>query len=114
MLRKDAEKHKRETREKHMDLALDTVSSREEQHKTLSEGEAIIFKLPEYASKKEKNATFYSPPFYTSSGGYKMCINVDANGYGAGAGTHVSVFTKLVIMMINYTGPSWKLSHMNY
>ena len=34
-LRKDAEKHKRETQEKHMELALDTVSSREEQHKTL-------------------------------------------------------------------------------
>ena len=96
MLRKDAEKHKREAREKHMDLALDTVSSREEQHKTLSEGEAIIFKLPGYASKKEKNGIFYSPPFYTSSGGYKMCFRVDANGNGDGAGTHVSVFTKLL------------------
>ena len=55
MPRKDAEKHKTEAREKHMDLALDTVSSREEQHKTLSEGETIVLKLPGYASKKEKN-----------------------------------------------------------
>ena len=94
MLRKDAEKHKREAREKHMDLALDTVSSREEQHKTLSEGEAIVFKLPGYASKKEKNEIFYSPPFYTSSAGYKMCIRIDANGFGDGKGTHVSVFTE--------------------
>ena len=96
MLRKDAEKHKREAREKHMDLALDTVSSREEQHKTLSEGEAMVFKLPGYASKKEKNEIFYSPPFYTSSGGYKMCIRVDANGSGDGKGTHVSVYTELL------------------
>ena len=96
MLRKDAEKHRTEAREKHMDLALDTVTSREEQHKTLSEGEVVVFKLPGYASKKEKNEEFYSKPFYTSPGGYKMCINVDANGYGAGAGTHVSVFTKLL------------------
>ena len=96
MLREDAEKHKREARERHMDLALDTVSLREEQHKTLSEGEAMVFKLPGYASKKEKNARFYSPLFYTSSGGYKMCIRVDANGYGDGKGTHVSVFTKLL------------------
>ena len=96
MLRKDVEKHKREAREKHMDLALDTVSSREEQHKTLSEGESIVFKLPEYASKKEKNESFLSAPFYTGSGGYKMCIRVDANGVRDGAGTHVPVFTKLL------------------
>ncbi len=95
MMRKDVEKHKREAREKHLDLALDTVSSREEQHKTLSEGEALVFKLPGYASKKEKNETFYSTPFYTHHGGYKLCINVDANGCGDGAGTHVSVFTEI-------------------
>ena len=94
ILRKDAEKQKREAREKHMDLALDTVSSREEQHKTLSEGEAIVFKLPGYTSKKEKNEMFYSKLFYTSSGGYKMCIRVDVSGYAAGKGTHVSVFTE--------------------
>ena len=96
MLRKDAEKHKREAREKHMELALDTVSSREEQHKTLSEGEALVFKLPGYDSKKEKDEIFHTPPFYTSSAGYKMRIHIDANGCGAGAGTHVSVFTKLL------------------
>ncbi len=95
MMRKDVEKHKREAREKHLDLALDTVSSREEQHKTLSEGEALVFKLPGYASKKEDNETFYSTQFYTHPGGYKLCINVDANGCGEGAGTHVSVFTDI-------------------
>ena len=96
MLRKDVEKHKREAREKHMDLALDTVSSREEQHKTLSKEEAIVFKLPGYASKKEKNERFYSPPFYTSSCGYRMCIGVDANGAGDGVGTHIAVSTEVL------------------
>ena len=96
MLRKDAEKHKREAREKHTDLALDTVSSREEQHKTLSEGEAIVFKLPGYASNKEKNEKFKSTPFYTNPGGYKMCIRVYPNGLGAGQGTHVSFFCEQV------------------
>ncbi len=90
MMRKDVEKHKREAKEKHLDLALDIVSSREEQHKTLSEGEALVFKLAGYASKKEKNETFYSTPFYTHPGGYKLCINVDASGNGEGAGTHVN------------------------
>ncbi len=95
MMRKDVEKHKREAREKHLDLSLDTVSSREEQHKTLSEGEALVFKLPGYASKKEEDETFYSTPIYTHSGGYKYSIRIDANGCGDGAGTHVSVFTKI-------------------
>ena len=81
--------------EQHKTLS-DTVNLLEEQLKTLSEGDAIVFELPGYASKKENNETFYSTPFYTHPGGYKMCINVDANGYGEGEGTHVSVFTVLL------------------
>ena len=96
MLRKDREKHEKEDREKHMDLSLATVKSLSEQHKTLSEGEAVIFQLPEYASKKEKNERFYSTPFYTHPGGYKMYVRVDTNGNGDGKGTHVSLFTELL------------------
>ena len=39
---------------------------------------------------------WYSPPFYTHPRGYKMCLNVDANGDGDGKGTHVSVFACLM------------------
>ena len=39
---------------------------------------------------------FYSKPFYTSPRGYKMFIKVDVNECGAGNGTHVSVFTKIL------------------
>ena len=39
---------------------------------------------------------WYSPPFFTHPHGYKMCLNVDANGYGDGKGSHVSV---VVFMM---------------
>ena len=43
--------------------------------------------------KHNNNADeFYSPPFYTSLTGYKMCIRVDANGFGNYKGTYVSVF----------------------
>ena len=45
--------------------------------------------------KRSKHA-FYSPGFYTSHGGYKMCIRVDANGYDDGKGTHVSVYAYLM------------------
>ena len=39
---------------------------------------------------------WYSRPFYTHPQGYKMCLRVDANGYGKGKGTHVSVFAYLM------------------
>ena len=96
MLRKDIVKHQENEDKGHLHLVFKTVVAREEQHKTLSEGEAVVFQLPGYASKKEKNETFYSTPFYTHPGGYKMCINVDANGYGIGKGTHVSVCTTIL------------------
>ena len=96
MLRKEREKHEKEDREKHVDLSLATVRTLSEQHKTLSEGEAVVFQLPGYTSKKQKNEKFNSTPFYTHPGGYKMCFRVDTNGYGDGKGTHVSVFTELL------------------
>lgn len=36
--------------------------------------------------------SFYSPPFYTSKTGYKMCARIYLNGDGMGKGTHVSLF----------------------
>ena len=32
-----------------------------------------------------------SPPFYTHPHGYKLCIEVDANGCSEGEGTHISI-----------------------
>ena len=80
----------------HLHLSLRNACSREEQHKTLSEGEAAIFKITGYASKKEKNEVFFSDPFYVTPGGYMMCITAYANGCGDGEGTHMSVFTELL------------------
>ena len=96
MLRKDIKKHQENDDEVHLHLTLQTVCELKEQHKTLSGGEALVFKLSGYASKKENNEEFKSIPFYTSPGGYKMCIHVDANGYGDGEDTHVSVFPELL------------------
>ena len=45
---------------------------------------------------EETTGEWYSPPFYTHPQGYKMCLNVDANGWGDGEGTHVSVFAFLM------------------
>ncbi len=40
--------------------------------------------------------SLYSPPFYTSQDGYKMCMRVYLNGDGMGCGTHLSVFFVLM------------------
>ena len=52
--------------------------------------------MTEYVKHRRNDDHWYSPPFYTGPGGYKLCIRVAANGQGAGAGTHVSVFVHLM------------------
>ncbi|XP_066473834.1 TNF receptor-associated factor 1-like isoform X2 [Tiliqua scincoides] len=42
----------------------------------------------------------YSPSFYTSRYGYKLCLKLFPNGDGTGAGTHLSLF--LVLMKGEY------------
>ena len=46
--------------------------------------------------QKKENEEWFSDPVYSHFGGYKMCLNVDANGYGEGKGTHVSVYVTLM------------------
>ena len=55
-----------------------------------------VFKFTKYAERKSSNAAVFSPPFYSSPGGCKLCIKVYANGNGKGKGTHVSVFAFLM------------------
>ena len=55
-----------------------------------------VFKFTDYAKRKSRNSSAFSPPIYSSPGGYKMCINVLPNGAGKGKGTHVSVYAYLM------------------
>ena len=52
--------------------------------------------MPNFEEKKLYSITWYSPPFYTHPQGYKMCLRVDANGYGDGNASHVSVFVHMM------------------
>ena len=90
--RTEVETHTREAREKHIDLAMDALSFRERQHKTLSHGEAFVFKVSGYCEKKTKGEIFYSQAFYTHPDGYKMCVRVDFSRDGDIRGNHLSVF----------------------
>ena len=54
------------------------------------------FTMTDFSKRKEFNNEYYSSPFYTRYHGHKLCVEVDANGYRSGKGTHVSVFVTLM------------------
>ena len=47
--------------------------------------------MSNFGKNKNDDTNWYSPTFNTHIGGYKMCIRIDANGWGSGKGTHVSL-----------------------
>ncbi len=51
----------------------------------------FYFTVENYAHHKKHSLKWYSSPFYSCPGGYKMCVGVSAGGCGVGEGTHVSV-----------------------
>ncbi|NXX44588.1 TRAF2 factor, partial [Tricholaema leucomelas] len=57
----------------------------------------FVWKITEFARKRQEAITgrspaIFSPAFYTSKYGYKMCLRVYLNGDGTGRGTHLSLF----------------------
>ena len=65
----------------------------------------LLWKISDYARKRNDAVTgqqvsFYSPCFFTSRYGYKMCARLYLNGDGIGRGTHISVF--FVVMRGHY------------
>ena len=47
--------------------------------------------VPNYDLLLQANMRWFSPGFYTTPHGYKMCLRIDMNGLGIGRGSHVSV-----------------------
>lgn len=60
-----------------------------------------------------RTLSLYSPPFYTSPHGYRICLRAYLNGDGTGRGTHVSLY--IVIMKSEYDDLlSWPFAyHVN-
>ena len=52
--------------------------------------------MTNFAAHKKDNDNWYSPPFFSHPGGYKMCLRVHSNGICPGEGTHVSVYVHLM------------------
>nr|ALI86639.1 TRAF [Azumapecten farreri] len=80
-----------------MDIRLAELDLRLQIHETASFNGVLIWKLRDYARRKQearngRTLSLYSQPFYTSQFGYKMCARVYLNGDGMGKGTHMSLF----------------------
>ena len=52
--------------------------------------------IDDFERRKKSSDEWLSAPFYTHLGGYRLCLEVDVNGYGSGKGTHVSVYVYLM------------------
>ena len=102
-LRKNVEEHENDSQQ-HLQMAIDTVNQQEMTIGMLEDKVAQLqstpgpmkFRITDFDQLKMSGEGFYTPGFYTSPGGYKMCINVDCNGNGDGEGTHISVFAYLM------------------
>ena len=62
---------------------------------------SFLWKIPDISQRRrdaidERITSIYSPPFYTSPNGYKMCIRAYLNGDGSGHTTHLSLFFVLM------------------
>ena len=79
----------------HLHIAMETIL-KVQTHLTKAANDQFTFKMANFSQYKEPGKIFLSPPFYTHHGGYNMYIRVDANGWGDGADTHVSVFAFLM------------------
>ena len=56
----------------------------------------VNFIMVGFDAHRRDGTSWFSPPFYTHLEGYKMYMEIDANGYGEGEGTHVSVYISLM------------------
>jgi TNF receptor-associated factor 4 len=100
------EKHQstvKEIQEKHQSTVKEIQEKHQSTVREINELRAIttsnqkfhinrVIKYRGFAVEKRDNTRWFSPGFYTSPGGYKMCLCVYANGNGMEKGTHVSCY----------------------
>lgn len=88
--RKDIVSHEEDDK-LHLRMALDVVNST-----ILNKHESMTFKVTEFTTKKDTNAVFYSPTFYSSSNGYHFKVAVYPNGLCDGMDEYVSVYLYVI------------------
>ena len=78
-------------------VAIDDVRLRQDILDVKVTNGLLIWKIPDIRRRyrdavDRRTISLYSPPFYTSPHGYRMCIRTYLNGDGMGKGTHISLF----------------------
>ena len=78
-------------------VAIDEVRLRQDVLDVKTTNGILIWKIPDIRRRyrdaiERRTISLYSPPFYTSPHGYRMCIRTYLNGDGIGKGTHISLF----------------------
>ena len=113
---------------------LEDVHLRQELQEVKATKGVFIWKINDLGRRKQdandgRVLSLYSPPFFTSFHGYRMCIRCYLNGDGSGKGTHISVFfvvmksehddllpwpfkQKVTIALLNQETPSDNSSHI--
>ena len=56
----------------------------------------VVIKMDGFEELKTKGTRWFSQPFYSCIGGYKMCLQVNADGEKDCIGTHITVGTCLM------------------
>ncbi|XP_053137875.1 TNF receptor-associated factor 2 isoform X2 [Hemicordylus capensis] len=79
------------------DLALAEMERTIQEMEASSYDGVFIWKITDFARKRQeaiagRSPAVFSPAFYTSKYGYKMCLRIYLNGDGTGRGTHLSLF----------------------
>ncbi|XP_077986318.1 TNF receptor-associated factor 2-like [Glandiceps talaboti] len=79
------------------DVALAEQDLRIQSLEMASYDGVLLWKISDFAKKRRdavsgKTVSMYSPCFYTSRHGYKMCARIYLDGDGMGKGNHISLF----------------------
>jgi len=69
----------------------------------------VTFKMTGFTTKRKNKQEWLSNSFYTNTKGYRMCLQIDADGISSGKGTHCSM--SLFLMRGEYDdGVHWPLN----
>nr|XP_045372272.1 TNF receptor-associated factor 2 [Camelus bactrianus] len=79
------------------DLAMADLEQKVHEMEASTFDGVFIWKISDFARKRQeavagRTPAIFSPAFYTSRYGYKMCLRAYLNGDGTGRGTHLSLF----------------------
>ncbi|EPQ17415.1 TNF receptor-associated factor 2 [Myotis brandtii] len=79
------------------DLAMADLEQKVHEMEASTFDGVFVWKISDFTRKRQeavagRTPAIFSPAFYTSRYGYKMCLRVYLNGDGTGRGTHLSLF----------------------